>query len=1077
MSGDQRRSFFVSGGTLPADSASYIERSTDADLPESLMAGRFCYVLNSRQLGKSSLSVHTITLLQRAGVRTAFIDLTRIGGKSVTPEQWYSGIAMEIARELDCRRDAVKYWKENVAAALVQRLFGFIRGVALARSETPLVIFVDEIDATRSLPFDPDEFFAAIRECYNRRVSDPAFEKLTFCLLGVAVPSDLVRNRATTPFNIGERITLQDFTQKELSAFAPHLGPNGKAVIARVHYWTGGHPYLSQSLCRSIATLGGIDDARKVDALVRRELFDYKARDSNINLADVANIALHYGENEGSGSSSRADLLSIYDRILSGKEVIDDEANRAIVLLKLSGIVRTDGRKLSVRNRIYKRVFNRKWIREHMPEQELRRQEQSYRRGAWRTAIAAGTILALATAGTAIVWYSRAETLQAQAKLNYQLYVADMNSLRHFYDNGDTARIETILNRHRNSPYRGFEWGYWLGRYHDSPEEYSLAYNAPGKRAEGHISTDQTQICLVDNLSLTATIIDRRSKRVLVTRKIDSPLQVVPLRSRWTEVRREGSHYRVVDLITGETHCMISEPQAEVLWTMPIEHSDFVLAGEGSFSENAPKFIVVWNAETGKKVASFINRWNSPVSLNVPGSINLSVDGRFITYPVGPAGRIESDPDKALGGEQVVVDIGTRKVVDRFPSNQFVVNGTRGFQGNYVLYNDRAKSFVRNISTHKSTQWNTSLLTEWRVGSRITSGNTLVTLLDGGRCIVSDLAGQRPDISQENVNYVAPGASSGEYLASASTVRLYDADSLANATTVASGRRVTRYSDGVINIFNSGIYAIARVDENTLRTVGTVPLVGDGGAYTYGGRWYMAKAQVLREVEDRFPPIPLPFVPSIWSSGQSADSIALWSSQKNLLMGFSGSRGRPRWTKSDVAGVNALWVSPDGSRLFASIGDRRLSVFDMADGRLLGKIHSHNVGLVFLTFTDGGKRMFTCGGDGSAVMWDVHSLEKLMEFRGNDQDGMTSADLSPDGRRVVTTTRSGSWQLWDAANGVQLLDVHVSAGSLSSAIFRSDGREIITAGDDGQVRIWRSVESDPTAYIPISDSYLSNLHR
>src|SRR6266852_3009207 len=58
----------------------------------------------------------------------------------------------------------------------------------------PLVIFIDEIDAVRSLPFSTDEFFAGIRECYNRRTQDPAFNRLTFCLLGVATPSDLIQD-------------------------------------------------------------------------------------------------------------------------------------------------------------------------------------------------------------------------------------------------------------------------------------------------------------------------------------------------------------------------------------------------------------------------------------------------------------------------------------------------------------------------------------------------------------------------------------------------------------------------------------------------------------------------------------------------------------------------------------------------------------------------------------------------------------------------------------------------------------------------------------------------------------------
>src|SRR2546428_578532 len=48
-----------------------------------------------------------------------------------------------------------------------------------------LVVFLDEIDVVRSLPFRADELFAAVRACYNRRTEDPAFERLSFCLLGV----------------------------------------------------------------------------------------------------------------------------------------------------------------------------------------------------------------------------------------------------------------------------------------------------------------------------------------------------------------------------------------------------------------------------------------------------------------------------------------------------------------------------------------------------------------------------------------------------------------------------------------------------------------------------------------------------------------------------------------------------------------------------------------------------------------------------------------------------------------------------------------------------------------------------
>ena len=156
------------GGSLRNDAPCYVERQADRQLCEALQRGEFCYVLNSRQMGKSSLLVRTMHRLERAGYRCSTVDITGIGSENITPKQWYKGIIAELWQGFSLYRQQKfrQWWATETEASVVQRLGKFISEVLLAQfPDDYFVIFIDEIDSVLSLPFSIDDFFAFMRFC------------------------------------------------------------------------------------------------------------------------------------------------------------------------------------------------------------------------------------------------------------------------------------------------------------------------------------------------------------------------------------------------------------------------------------------------------------------------------------------------------------------------------------------------------------------------------------------------------------------------------------------------------------------------------------------------------------------------------------------------------------------------------------------------------------------------------------------------------------------------------------------------------------------------------------------------
>ena len=351
---------FVAGGTVQAGGGIYLPRRADDELLEHCLAGDFTYILTSRQMGKSSLMIRAAERLVDKGAVPIVVDLTEFGAKT-TAEQWYKGLLLGVQEQALLSTAAAEWWARQADHSFAHKFTRYLREVALKERAERLVIFVDEIDTTLRLDFT-DDFFAAIRFLYQQRAAEPDLHRLSFVLIGVATPGDLIKDPARTPFNVGYRIELTDFTLDEAAPLADHLPvPEAlrRELIGWILSWTHGHPYLT---LRAIRSLGDSPPPAWTASLVDErieELFLRTGADSDSNLQFVRDMLTKKAFN-------REAVLRTYWNIRRGRQVVDKELDQVDNWLKLSGVVRRQDGVLRVRNPIYERVFDEGWARDHL---------------------------------------------------------------------------------------------------------------------------------------------------------------------------------------------------------------------------------------------------------------------------------------------------------------------------------------------------------------------------------------------------------------------------------------------------------------------------------------------------------------------------------------------------------------------------------------------------------------------------------------------------------------------------------------------------------------------------------------
>ncbi|WP_407505739.1 AAA-like domain-containing protein [Elizabethkingia miricola] len=328
----------------------YVDRQADYQLKNIIEdMQRPGYVLVARQMGKTNLLLNAKRNLQNEERIIVYIDLSNLYEDEISLYRNIIDIIIELNENLFKNIESeILNLRQKKNTAHNEYLRSLL--ILLKNYKGNVVIILDEIDALKSKDYS-DNIFAQIRSNYFSRTNYEELERLTYILSGVIEPTDLIKDKNKSPFNIGEKIYLDDFSFEEHRTFIYksrlHLSNELSEYLFR---WLNGNPRMTYDVCSELEKIileGNSINEADIDEIIRKKYL------TTFDVAPIDHIRelLKYDE------ALREAIKCMYN---NKRENISDEIKKKLYLY---GVISSDfNSEINLKNNVIKEAISIEWL-------------------------------------------------------------------------------------------------------------------------------------------------------------------------------------------------------------------------------------------------------------------------------------------------------------------------------------------------------------------------------------------------------------------------------------------------------------------------------------------------------------------------------------------------------------------------------------------------------------------------------------------------------------------------------------------------------------------------------------------